>query len=48
VPESTDPADPAVLVKPLTLMALAAVFAVLPPTIRAVRTDPARVIVMDS
>ena len=44
----TDPADPAALVVPLTLMALAAVFAVLPPGIRAVRTDPARVIVMEN
>ncbi|HYN07321.1 MAG TPA: ADOP family duplicated permease [Vicinamibacterales bacterium] len=41
----TDPADPAALFVPLTLMAVAAVFAVLPPAIRAVRTDPARVIV---
>ena len=44
----TDPADPAALVVPLTLMALAAVFAVLPPAIRAVRTDPARVIVTEN
>jgi putative ABC transport system permease protein len=41
----TDPSDPAALVVPLTLMVVAAVFAVLPPAIRAVRTDPARVIV---
>jgi putative ABC transport system permease protein len=41
----TKPSDPAALAVPLILMALAALFAVLPPAIRAVRTDPARVIV---
>ena len=44
----TDPADPAALVVPLTVMALAALFAVVPPAIRAVRTDPARVIVAEN
>ena len=41
----TKPSDPAALAVPLILMALAALFAVVPPAIRAVRTDPARVIV---
>lgn len=41
----TKPSDPAALAVPLILMAVAALFAVLPPAIRAVRTDPARVIV---
>ena len=43
----TNPSDPAALVVPLTLMVLAALFAVLPPAIRAVRTDPARAIVAE-
>jgi len=44
----TDPADPAALVVPLALVSLAAVFAVLPPAIRAVRTDPARMIATEN
>ena len=44
----TNPSDPASLVVPLTVMALAALFAVLPPAIRAARTDPARVIVAEN
>jgi putative ABC transport system permease protein len=42
----TDPSDAAALAVPLTLMVVAALFAVLPPAIRAVRTDPARAIVI--
>ena len=41
----THPSDPPTLIVPLTLMALAALLAVVPPAIRAVRTDPARMIV---
>jgi predicted permease len=44
---NTHPLDPAALVVPITLMALAALLAILPPAIRAVRIDPARVIVTE-
>jgi predicted permease len=40
----TQPSDPVAMVVPLTLMAIAAALAVLPPAIRAVRTDPVRAI----
>ena len=44
----TDPSDPGALVVPLVSMAVAALLAVLLPAMRAVRTDPARVIVAES
>jgi len=40
----TNPSDPSAMVAPLTVMAIAAFLAVVPPAIRAVRTNPARVI----
>jgi predicted permease len=44
---NTHPLDPAALAIPMTLMAIAALLAILPPAIQAVRTDPARVIVTE-
>ena len=38
------PTDPAVLTEPLVILAAASFLAVLPPAIRAVRTDPAQTI----
>jgi ABC-type antimicrobial peptide transport system permease subunit len=41
------PTDPATLAEPLIILAAASVLAVLPPAIRAVRTDPAQTIKAD-
>ena len=43
----THPADPAALVTSLIVLGAASLLAVLPPAIRAVRTDPSRVIVTE-
>jgi len=40
----TNSSDPSAMVAPLTVMAIAAFLAVVPPAIRAVRTNPARLI----